>query len=72
MVLVAKPLTSSTPQAPIAQKGTYIASASNQPPANQKADNKVKGTATVEVKEDLVDPSNLNKKLQISSNLDHK
>jgi hypothetical protein len=36
------------------------------------ADDKLKGTASVEDKEILVDPNNLDKKHQIGSNLDPK
>jgi hypothetical protein len=67
-----KPPTCSTPRAPATQKDTYIASASNQPPADQRADNKLKGTTAAEDKEVLVDPNNPDKKLQINSNLDPK
>jgi hypothetical protein len=67
-----KPPTNSTPQAPAAQKGTYVASASNQSPADRKADNKLKGSAGEEEKEILADLSNLDKKLWISLNLDPK
>jgi hypothetical protein len=42
---------------------------SNQPPTDQRADNKSKGTVEAEDKEVLVDLSNLDKKLWISSNL---
>jgi hypothetical protein len=63
--LVSKPPTDSTPRAPAAQKGTYVASSSNQLPADQKVDNKLKGT-TAEDKEVLVDPNNTDKKLRIS------
>jgi hypothetical protein len=61
-----KPLTNGTPRTSIAQKGTYMASTSTQPPANQKADNKNKGTVAEEDKETLADPNDLNKNLQIS------
>jgi hypothetical protein len=67
-----KPPTSSTPRAPTTQKGTYIASMSNQPPPDQKAHNKLKGTVVAEDKEVLVDPNNPDKKLWIISNLDPK
>jgi hypothetical protein len=43
-----------------------MASTSTQPPANQKADNKNKGTVAKEDKETLADPNDLNKNLQIS------
>jgi hypothetical protein len=51
---------------------TNIASSSTPSPADQKADNKLKGTKGTEDKEVLVDPSNLDKKLQISDNLNPK
>jgi hypothetical protein len=56
---VPKPLTIDTPQPPSSKKGTYVASASNQPPVDQYADDK-KGADDKEV---LVDPSKLDKKL---------
>jgi hypothetical protein len=64
--------TSNTLRAPPASKGTNIASASTLVPADQKADNKMKGAAGSEDKEVLVDPSNLDKKLRINSNLNPK
>jgi hypothetical protein len=42
---MSKPPTNSTPRAPAAQKGTYVASVSNQPHADRKANNKLKGSA---------------------------
>jgi hypothetical protein len=49
---------SSIPQPPLAKKGTYVASGSNQQPANQLADDKKKGAA--------------DKKLHISTGLEAK
>jgi hypothetical protein len=63
-----KPPTSSTSRASTAQKGTYVASSSTQPPTDQKVDYKQKGNAGEEHKEILADPNNPNKKLRISSN----
>jgi hypothetical protein len=54
------------------QKGVYVASASIQPPADQKADNKKGTTTEEESKEILVDPTDLDKKPKISSKLDPK
>jgi hypothetical protein len=66
---VAKPLTIGTPRPPSAKKGTYGASVSNQPLPDQLADDKKKGADDKEVP---VDPSNLDKKLQISTCLEDK
>jgi hypothetical protein len=63
-----KPLTISNPRPPSAKKGTYVASPSYQLPADQPVDDK-KG---IDDKEVPVDPNNLDKKLQISTNLDPK
>jgi hypothetical protein len=60
---VSKPPTDSIPRVPAAQKGTYVASVSNQPLVDQKADNKLKGTTAAKDKEVLVDSSNSDKKL---------
>jgi hypothetical protein len=49
-----------------------MASGSTASPTDQKADSKLKGTMETEDKEVLVDPSNPNKKLRISSKLDPK
>jgi hypothetical protein len=55
------------------QKGVYVALASTQPPTDQKADNKKKGTVTEEdSKEIMADPNDLDKKLKISLKLDPK
>jgi hypothetical protein len=70
--LVPKPPTSGTPRAPTAQKGTYVSSTSTQPSADQKVDNKLKGTAAKEDMEIPADPNNPDKKLQINLNLDPK
>jgi hypothetical protein len=58
-----KPPTSSTPRSPPAKKGTHIASGSNQPPADQQ------GATDKEVP---ADPSDPDKKLHISTNLEAK
>jgi hypothetical protein len=67
-----KPPTNGILWAPTSLKGTYIASTPSQPPADQQADGKKKGTTIEEDKEILADPNNSEKKLQISSNLDPK
>jgi hypothetical protein len=64
-----KPPTSSTPRPPLAKKGMHVASRSNQPPADLQADDKKKGVTHKEV---LADPSNPDKKLRISGNLEAK
>jgi hypothetical protein len=64
-----KPLTIGTPQPPSAKKGTCVASPSNQLAAGQPVDAKKKGADN---KEASVDPSNLDKKLRISTCLDPK
>jgi hypothetical protein len=53
-------------------KGTNIASSSTPSPADPKANNKMKGNMGTEDKEVVVDPSNPDKKLQISNNLNPK
>jgi hypothetical protein len=55
-----KPLTISSPRTPLAKKGTYGASTSQQPPTDQQAGDKKKEADDKEV---LVDPSNPDKKL---------
>jgi hypothetical protein len=64
---VPKPLTISSPRSPSAKKGIYVASPSNQQPVDQLTDDNKKG---VDDKEILADPSNLDKKLRISTDLD--
>jgi hypothetical protein len=49
-----------------------VASASTPVLTDHKADNKLMGTLETEDKEVAVDPNNLDKKLQISDNLDPK
>jgi hypothetical protein len=66
---VPKPLTIDSPRPPSAKKGVYGASASNQQPTDQQADGKKEEADDKEV---LVDPSNLNKKLRISTGLEVK
>jgi hypothetical protein len=67
-----KPPTSNILRVPPASKDTNITSASTPAPADQKVDNKLKGSVGIEDKEVLVDPSNSDKKFRISSNLDPK
>jgi hypothetical protein len=67
-----KPPISNSPRAPPASKGKNVASGSTPLSADQKVDNNLKGTLGTEDKEFVVDPSNPNKKLQISDNLDPK
>jgi hypothetical protein len=57
---------------PPTSKGTNIASASTPSPSDQKVDNMLKGTMETEDKEVVVDPSNTDKMLRISDNLDPK
>jgi hypothetical protein len=64
--------TGNTPHAPPASKGTNITLGSTLSPADQKADNKLKGIVGTEDKEVLVDPNNSDKKLRVSLNLDPK
>jgi hypothetical protein len=64
-----KPPIGGTPQTPSAKKGTYAASPSTQHPFGQSTDDKKKG---VEDKEILADPSNLDKKLRIKTDLNPK
>jgi hypothetical protein len=74
--LMSKPPTSSTLRASVgatSQKGVHVASASTQPPTDQKVDNKKKGTIEGEDnKEVMPDPNGPDKKLKISSKLDPK
>jgi hypothetical protein len=67
-----KPPTGGMIRPPSAKKGTYVASASTRQPTNQPVDNKQKGTLAMEDKEILSAPSNLDKKLWITTDLDHK
>jgi hypothetical protein len=64
-----KPPIDSTPQNPLAKKCVYVASPSTQHPVDQLADDKKKGA---EDKEILADTSDPDKKLRISTDLDHK
>jgi hypothetical protein len=66
---VPKPPTRGTPRPPSAKKGTHVASESNQPPADLHADDKKKEVADKEVPDDPSDPD---KKLCISMNLEAK
>jgi hypothetical protein len=71
-ILASKPPIDSSPQIPPTSKGTTIASASTPVLADHKADTKVKGTLGAEDKEVAMHPNNLDKKLQISDNIDPK
>jgi hypothetical protein len=64
-----KPPTRGTHRPPSAKKGTHVASESNQPPADLHADDKKKEATDKEVPND---PSDLDKKLRISMNLEAK
>jgi hypothetical protein len=64
-----KPLTIGTPRPSSAKKGTYVASSSNQLPTDQSVNDKKRGADDKEVP---VDPSNLDKKLRISTCLNPK
>jgi hypothetical protein len=67
--LAPKPQTTDTPRPPSAKKGTLVALGSNQPPADQRANDKKKGAIDKEVP---ADPSNPEKKLCISIGLEAK
>jgi hypothetical protein len=69
-LLASKPPISNSPRIPPASKGTNIASASTPSSADQKVDNKLKGTMETKGKKVAVDPSNPDKKLRISDSLD--
>jgi hypothetical protein len=64
-----KPPTSGTPRPLLAKKATYVASGTNQPLTDQQADDKKKGVTDKEVP---ADPSNPNKKLHISTDMEAK
>jgi hypothetical protein len=66
---VPKPSIIDTPRTPSVKKGAYSASLFTQHPTDQSADNKKKGADDKEI---LADPSNPDKKLWISTNLDPK
>jgi hypothetical protein len=57
----------STPQPPAAKKGTMVASTSNRPVADQPVTDEKKGATDKDI---LVDPSDANKKLCISMELE--
>jgi hypothetical protein len=61
------PLTIGTPRPPSARKGTYAASPSAPQPTDQPAGDTKKGADDKEI---MADPSNPDKKLQISTYLD--
>jgi hypothetical protein len=67
-----QPSIGNSPRIPPASKGTNIASTSTPMPADNKVDNKLKGTLETKDNEVAVDPSKLRKKLWISNNLDPK
>jgi hypothetical protein len=67
--VVPKPLTSSTPRSPAEKKSIFVGSTSNQPTADQSADDKKKGAANKEVP---VDPNDTDKKLYLSMELNTK
>jgi hypothetical protein len=67
--LTPKPPTIGSPRPPSAKKGAYGASTSKQQPADQPTDGKKKEADDKEVP---VDPSNSDKKLQISTGLEAK
>jgi hypothetical protein len=64
-----KPLTGSTLWPPAEKKSIFMGSTSKQPTTDQTADDKKKGVADKEV---AVDPSDTNKKLCLSTELDAK
>jgi hypothetical protein len=68
MTSVPKPSISGTPRTSFAKNGAYAASPSTRHPTDQLADNKKE----VDDKEVLVDPSNPDKKLRISTDLEAK
>jgi hypothetical protein len=64
-----RPVAGSTPRPPAAKKGTLVASTSNQPAADQPVANEKKGAMDKEIP---VDPSDADKKLHISTELEAK
>jgi hypothetical protein len=64
-----KPPTDCIPRPPSAKKATHVASGLNQPPADLQVDDKKKGDTDKEVQDD---PSDLDKKLWDSTNLEAK
>jgi hypothetical protein len=69
IIVVPRPPTGSTPRSPAEKKKTFMGSTSNQPTADQSADDKKKGATDKEVS---VDPNDINKKLRLSTELDTK
>jgi hypothetical protein len=67
-----KPPIGNSPRLLPSSKGTNIALGSTPALVDQKADNKLKGTMETKDKQVIVDPSNPDKKLWISDNLDPK
>jgi hypothetical protein len=66
---VPKPSVIDSPRPPLAKKGAYGASSSNQQPADQSVDLKKKEVADKEVLDDV---NNLEKKFRVSTCLDSK
>jgi hypothetical protein len=64
-----RPAAGSTPRPPATQKGTLVASTSNQPAANHPAADEKKGATDKEIP---VDPSDTDKKLCVSTELEAK
>jgi hypothetical protein len=67
-----KPPIGNSPRLLPSSKGTNIALGSTPALVDQKADNKLKGTMETKDKQVIVDPSNPDKKLWISDNLNPK
>jgi hypothetical protein len=64
-----KPPTGGTLRPPVEKKSTFMGSISNPPIVDQPVDDKKKGATDKEV---LVDPSDTDKKLHLSTELDAK
>jgi hypothetical protein len=64
-----KRLADGTPRPPVEKKSTFVGSTSNQPAADQSADDKKKGATDNEVP---VDPNDIDKKFGLSSELKPK
>jgi hypothetical protein len=64
-----KPTTGGTLRSPAEKKSTFVGSASNQPTADQTANDKKKGATYKEV---AIDPDDTDKKLLLSMELDAK
>jgi hypothetical protein len=68
-MMVPKPSTGGTPRLPVEKKSTFVVSLSNQLAADQSADDKNKGATYKDVQ---LDPSDTDKKLHLSTELDPK